>query len=214
MSSMLPPACSTAAFKFSQTCRVCASISPMPAIVPSARREVMPEMKTMRPRASTMVACEKWPDGCRIFADVICCLGMRQLLDARVVSNGGAIGLQRLCAGARFDLDEHVAVLPVAAVEKFVRNAGFAPDHLSRFFLRLADTAVIERHLVFAFRQRYDEVGQQMLVPWLTLARIQRHAPLPHEFIFEQNFVADRSQHTHRCSLPDMIPHRPAATLV
>jgi hypothetical protein len=31
----------------------------------------MPEMNTMRPRASTMVAWEKWPDGWRIFADVI-----------------------------------------------------------------------------------------------------------------------------------------------
>jgi hypothetical protein len=49
---------------------------PPPAIVPSARREVMPEIKTRRPRASTIVACEKWPDGSRIFADVICCLGM------------------------------------------------------------------------------------------------------------------------------------------
>src|SRR5215469_8881005 len=80
MSSMLPPASSTAAFKFSHTWRVCASMSPMPAIVPSGRRAVMPEMKTMRPRASTMVAWEKWPDGWRIFDDVICCLGMRLLL--------------------------------------------------------------------------------------------------------------------------------------
>src|SRR6266404_2875980 len=54
----------------------------MPAIVPSARREVMPEMNTRRPRASTMVAWEKWPDGWRILAEVICCLGMRLLLDA------------------------------------------------------------------------------------------------------------------------------------
>src|SRR5258708_8257899 len=53
----------------------------------SARCEVMPEIKTMRPRASTMVACEKWPDGWRIFADVICCLGMLLLLDARVGVN-------------------------------------------------------------------------------------------------------------------------------
>src|SRR5262245_2116452 len=97
---------------------------------------------------------------------------MRLLLDARVVSTRGAIDLQRLCAGARFDLDEHVAVLPVAAVEQLVRNAGLAPDHLPRPFPRLADTAVIERHLVFAFREWHDEVRQQMLVPWLTLARI------------------------------------------
>jgi hypothetical protein len=34
-------------------------------------------MKTMRPRAATIVAWEKWPDGWRIFAEVICCLGMR-----------------------------------------------------------------------------------------------------------------------------------------
>jgi hypothetical protein len=34
----------------------------------------------MRPRAATMVAWEKWPDGWRIFAEVICCLGMRLFL--------------------------------------------------------------------------------------------------------------------------------------
>src|SRR5262245_43121977 len=76
MSSMPPPASSTAALRFSQTCRVCASISPMPAMLPSARRAVMPEMKTSRPRASIMVAWEKWPDGWRIFDEVICFFGM------------------------------------------------------------------------------------------------------------------------------------------
>jgi hypothetical protein len=44
-------------------------------MVPSARRDVMPEMNTSRPRASTMVACEKWPLGWRIFVDVTCFLG-------------------------------------------------------------------------------------------------------------------------------------------
>src|SRR6516162_1814819 len=48
MSSMLPPASSTAAFKFSHTWRVCASTSPMPAIVPSARRTVKQGVKTAR----------------------------------------------------------------------------------------------------------------------------------------------------------------------
>src|SRR5215468_2362928 len=48
MSSMLPPASSTAAFKFSHTWRVCASTSPMPAIVPSARRAVKQGVKTAR----------------------------------------------------------------------------------------------------------------------------------------------------------------------
>src|SRR5262245_9345523 len=76
MSSMPPPASSTAALRFSQTWRVCASISPMPAMLPSARRAVMPEMKTIRPRASIMVAWEKWPDGWRIFDEVICFFGM------------------------------------------------------------------------------------------------------------------------------------------
>src|SRR2546421_6682615 len=125
-----------------------------------------------------------------------------------------AIGLQRVTVRARFDLDEHVAVLPIAAVEKLVRNAGLAPDHLPRLFLRLADAAVVERHLVPAFRQRHDEVRQQMLVPWLTLARIQRHAPHPHEFVLEQDFVADWSQRTHRCSLLDVISHRLTPTFV
>src|SRR5262245_26386470 len=216
MSSMLPPACSTAAFKFSHTWRVCASISPMPAIVPSARRAVMPEMNTSRPRASSMGAWEKWPDGWRIFAEVICCLGIRLLLDARRAFNDcwwlamaladelnsmslrRAIGLRCLALRSRFDLDEDVAVLPITAVVKLVGDAGFAPDHLAWLFLGLPDAAVVERHLVLAFGQRHDEIRQQMLVPWLTLPGIERDAPHPHEFVLEQDLVADRSQHAHR----------------
>ena len=77
---MVPPAASTAAFTFSQTCRVCASISPMPAIVPSGFRAVMPEMNTIRPRASVTVAWEKWPFGLLIFSELICFLGMASSL--------------------------------------------------------------------------------------------------------------------------------------
>src|SRR5690349_13995103 len=73
MSSIAPPASSTAALRFSQTWRVCASMSPMPAMVPSARREVMPEMKTILP-AATLMPCEKWPLGWRSFLETICCL--------------------------------------------------------------------------------------------------------------------------------------------
>src|SRR3954469_19740121 len=79
MSSMPPPAASTAALTFSQTCRVCASMSPTPAIVPSARRAVMPEMKTSRPFASITVACEKTPLGWRNLSDRICCFGIAVL---------------------------------------------------------------------------------------------------------------------------------------
>jgi hypothetical protein len=53
----------------------------MPAIVPSARRDVMPDMNTRRPRASTMVAWEKCPVGWRIFDEVICFFGMLCLLE-------------------------------------------------------------------------------------------------------------------------------------
>jgi len=35
-------------------------------------RAVMPEMKTSRPFAGTSMACEKWPDGCRILSLRIC----------------------------------------------------------------------------------------------------------------------------------------------
>src|SRR6185369_11040975 len=56
---------------------------PMPAIVPSARRAVMPEMNTRRPRASIMVACEKCPLGWRSLLLVICCLGMGVLVGLR-----------------------------------------------------------------------------------------------------------------------------------
>ena len=52
----------------------------MPAMVPSVRREVMPEMNTSGPRAWTMVAWEKCPVGWRIFDEVICFFGMLCLL--------------------------------------------------------------------------------------------------------------------------------------
>src|SRR3954453_16685299 len=76
ISSFVPPAASTAAFRFSQTCRVWASMSPTPSIVPSSRRAVMPEMKTSRPFASIIVACENTPLGWRSLSDRICVLGM------------------------------------------------------------------------------------------------------------------------------------------
>src|SRR5712664_3127015 len=62
-SARVPPAASTADFIFSQTCRVCSVISPIPAIDPSGRRAVIPEIKTSRPRASTVVAGENAPIG-------------------------------------------------------------------------------------------------------------------------------------------------------
>src|SRR6185369_939779 len=84
MSSMVPPAASTAAFTFWQTWWVCASMSPMPAMVPSGRRDVMPEMNTIRPRASVTVAWEKWPFGLLIFSELICFLGMASSLMGRL----------------------------------------------------------------------------------------------------------------------------------
>src|SRR5262249_59248396 len=94
---------------------------------------------------------------------------------------------------AGLDLDEDVSVLPIAAVEKLVGNTGLAPDHLARLFMGLAHATVVERHLVLAFRQRHDEIGQKVLVPRLSLPGIEADAPNPHEFILEQDLVADRS---------------------
>src|SRR5215471_16038673 len=122
-----------------------------------------------------------------------------------------ANGLQHLRMRARFDLDENVPVLPIAAIEKLMGNTGFAPDRVSWLFMRFANTAVIERHLVPALRQRHDEVRQPMLVPWLALAGVERDAPHAHHFILEQDLVADRSQHAHRCSLPAIIPYQRAS---
>src|SRR5262249_56490942 len=141
MSSMPPPASSTAAFKFSQTCRVCASISPMAAIVRCGRRVVMPEMKTMRRRASAMVAWEKWPDGWRIFDDVICCLGIRLLLDARADLNPTGESFATSQDARPLDLDENVSVLPIAAVEKLMGNARVAPDRVAWLFIRFPNAA-------------------------------------------------------------------------
>src|SRR5262245_56184500 len=107
-----------------------------------------------------------------------------------------------LAMGVRFDFDEDVAVLPIAAVEKLMGDAGFAPDRVSRLLVRFAHAAVIECHLVPALGQRHDEIWQQMLVPWLPLAGIERHAPHPHRLVLEHDLVANRSQHAHRCSLP------------
>src|SRR5215216_3918178 len=61
---------------FSHTWRVCSAILPMPATDPSARRAVIPEMKTSRPFASTTVACEKTPLGFRMASDETSRLGM------------------------------------------------------------------------------------------------------------------------------------------
>ena len=49
---------------FSHTWRVCSSMSPMPAMLPSGRRAVMPETNTSLPFASIAIACEKCALGC------------------------------------------------------------------------------------------------------------------------------------------------------
>src|SRR5580693_1471963 len=54
-------------------------MSPTPAIEPSVRRAVMPEMKTSRPWASIAVAWENTPLGWRSLSERICCLGIREL---------------------------------------------------------------------------------------------------------------------------------------
>src|SRR5215472_2642408 len=115
-----------------------------------------------------------------------------------------------LARRARFDLDKDVSVLPIAAVEKLVGNTGLAPDHLARLFMGLPHPTIVERHLVLAFRQWHDEIGQKVLVPRLSLPGIERDAPHPHEFVLEQDLVADRSQHAH-----DFCLHlwRPVAAL-
>src|ERR1041384_4215634 len=84
MSSMLPPAASTAALMFSHTCRVCSLMSPTPAMPPSGRRAVMPDMNTRRPFASIVVAWEKTPLGWRSFGLEICVLGMTRVLRLRL----------------------------------------------------------------------------------------------------------------------------------
>ena len=102
---------------------------------------------------------------------------------------------------ARFDLDQDVAILPVAAVEQLMRNAGFAPDHFSRLLPGFAHAPVVEGHLVLAFGQRHDQIRQQMLVPRLALAGFERQAPHPHEFVLEHDLVADRSQCARGCGV-------------
>src|SRR6266404_1688274 len=134
--------------------------------------------------------------------------GTGSLGRARQPGGRAACSLSRWAC--RFDFDEDVAVLPIAAVEKLMGDAGFAPDRVSRLLVRFADAAVIERHLVAALRQRHDEIGQQMLVPGLPLSGVERDAPHPHQFVLEHDLVANRSQYAHRCSLPAVICYRSA----
>ena len=109
--------------------------------------------------------------------------------------------------GSSFDFDEDVAVLPIAAVEKLMGDAGFAPDRVSRLLVRFANAAVIERHLVAALRQRHDEIGQQVLMPRLALVRIELHAPHAQMLVLEQNLVADRSKLARlRHRVPPYLP--------
>src|SRR6266849_750174 len=104
MSSIVPPAASTAAFTFSQTWRVCSVMSPMPAMLPSGRRAVMPDTNTKRPVASIAVACENTPFGCRNFGVVIWVLAIalflhrfvkRSCRDAEFVGTAGEHGGDR-----------------------------------------------------------------------------------------------------------------------
>src|SRR5262245_46233066 len=114
MSSRVPPAASTAALRFSQTCRVCASISPTPALVPSARRDVMPEMKTMVPRAAIAVAWEKCPLGWRLLLETICFLGM-------LSSCWGPLTIgrdRRKCGGLRLEAREIDGAVADDAIEQ------------------------------------------------------------------------------------------------
>src|SRR5437868_5167239 len=90
MSSIVPPAASTALFRFSHTCFVCASMSPMPAMVPSGRREVIPERNTSLPFASIAIACEKCPEGSRILSVRICCFFIVLLSNERHADLGCA----------------------------------------------------------------------------------------------------------------------------
>src|SRR5215831_14972470 len=132
MSSMLPPAASTAALMFSHTWRVCSVMSPMPAMLPSGRRAVMPETNTRRPVASIMVACENTPVGWRSFGLEIWVLGMVSFPGgfveecrahaefARIArQHGGDRGLERDVSGGA------VAAAPFGlARQKHLRDAG------------------------------------------------------------------------------------------
>src|SRR3569832_464305 len=80
MSSIVPPAASTAVFLFLFFCRVCSVLLLFPVMLSSGRRAVMPEMKTKRPVASMAVAWEKTPFGWRSFGLLICTLGMTLFL--------------------------------------------------------------------------------------------------------------------------------------
>src|SRR5947209_1868326 len=63
-------------------------MSPMPAMLPSALRAVIPEMKTSFPAASTTVACEKTPLGLRNFGLEISALAICCFLAANLARDG------------------------------------------------------------------------------------------------------------------------------
>src|SRR5215831_5969711 len=101
MSSIVPPAASTAALTFSQTCRVCSVMSPTPAMLPSGRRAVMPETNTKRPVASIAVACENTPFGWRSFGLEIWTLGMAFFLRGFIEQRAADTELAREAAEHR-----------------------------------------------------------------------------------------------------------------
>ncbi len=108
-----------------------------------------------------------------------------------------------------FDLDQHIAILPVADVEEFMRRAGFAPQHAADGFVGFLLAAILEIHDVLAFGHRHDDVRQIMLVPGLAFARIELHAPDADVFVLEQDLVADRPKLRSACSMDRLIAMSP-----
>src|SRR5687767_7234964 len=83
-------------------------MSPTPAIVPSARRATIPEMKTSLPWASMVVACENTPLGWRRRSLMICRfieapVGARSARVLVVVVPRGALGIVRAVVDLEHD---------------------------------------------------------------------------------------------------------------
>src|SRR6266545_5703481 len=91
-------------------------MSPIPAIVPSARREVIPEMNTSVPRASMVVACEKTPLGCRRRSLVIW-----RFIDAPLRAGSPRIRQQPAVAAHR--------ILDAQGAQRIPERGGLTRDH-------------------------------------------------------------------------------------
>ena len=150
---------------------------------------------------------ESWPEMAAGSPDAMEILSQMEEEFADVTISGKpAFGASRSCArlwlfnGRRIGtirglyLYEHVAVPPRTAIDEFMGDAWLAPKGGARRFLRWLTAAVCEMHLIISLCEWDHDVRKIVTVPRLTFAWIKGESPHPYMFVFEDDFVADRTE--------------------